>query len=359
MSINIELTSKDGVVLQTKGKLCEENIVIVPDESILGSEPELQDKTVSPTTSQQTVTADEGYDGLSSVGVSAVTSSIDSNIKAANIKSGVTILGVTGTLEGETGTGYTVKLGAASHEYTQNSSFNSYRSISLTYRIDTDDPDDCRSTGTISNGYVTLKNVRYFKLVDTYAPSDLNEQYFLTWNCNFTDEELRKGQTLTQDIEIEWYGACLTGDTLVTMADYSTKRLDEIELGEEILSYDWNTMQLVPNKVIFTDKDMNKSHIEYDVWTFDDGSIVKTVHRHRFFNVEHKAFVYMDEWNIGEHTMKIDGSMPMLVSHETIKETVNHYKITGELGTNYFANGLLTGDRYCPTNIELPEVNNV
>lgn len=60
--------------------------------------PKLQVKTVNPSTSQQTISADSGYDGLSSVPVNAVTSSIDSNIVAGNIKKDVTILGVAGTL---------------------------------------------------------------------------------------------------------------------------------------------------------------------------------------------------------------------------------------------------------------------
>ncbi|MBQ9898552.1 MAG: hypothetical protein IJM44_03745 [Ruminococcus sp.] len=63
-------------------------------------EPVLQDKTVTPTTSQQTITADEGKDGLGTVTVSAVTAAIDENITAGNIKSGVTILGVEGTYDG-------------------------------------------------------------------------------------------------------------------------------------------------------------------------------------------------------------------------------------------------------------------
>lgn len=55
---------------------------------------------VTPTTSQQTVSIPSGYDGLDAVTVDAVTSSVDPNITAGNIKSGVTILGVQGTYSG-------------------------------------------------------------------------------------------------------------------------------------------------------------------------------------------------------------------------------------------------------------------
>lgn len=61
----------------------------------------LQDKVVTPTTSTQTVTFDDTYEGLGTVTVNAVTSSIDPNIKSENIKKDVTILGVVGTNEGE------------------------------------------------------------------------------------------------------------------------------------------------------------------------------------------------------------------------------------------------------------------
>lgn len=61
--------------------------------------PVLQSKSVTPTTSAQTVTPDVGYDGLDEVEVDAVTAAIDANITPANIKQGVEILGVTGTME--------------------------------------------------------------------------------------------------------------------------------------------------------------------------------------------------------------------------------------------------------------------
>ena len=62
-------------------------------------QPRLQTKEATPLTLAQTVSPDAGYDGLQSVTVTGVTSEIDSNITADNIKKDVTILGVTGTLE--------------------------------------------------------------------------------------------------------------------------------------------------------------------------------------------------------------------------------------------------------------------
>ena len=70
-----------------------------------GSSPVITSLSVTPTTSSQTITAPSGTDGYSPVNVAAVTSSIDANITAGNIKKDVSILGVTGTYEGSGGGG--------------------------------------------------------------------------------------------------------------------------------------------------------------------------------------------------------------------------------------------------------------
>lgn len=140
----INSSSSDGMsklTLKKPAGLIESNIA--KDVELFGLtgtlEPILQEKNVTPTTSQQSVFPDSGYDGLSKlnvgavipsdyykpeevanvtpttnaqvvtpsanavfnqVNVSAVTSDIDENIKAENIKEGVTILGKTGTFKG-------------------------------------------------------------------------------------------------------------------------------------------------------------------------------------------------------------------------------------------------------------------
>lgn len=62
-------------------------------------EPTITSLSITPSTSSQTITAPSGTDGYSPINVSAVTSSIDNNITASNIKKNVTILGVTGNYE--------------------------------------------------------------------------------------------------------------------------------------------------------------------------------------------------------------------------------------------------------------------
>lgn len=161
-----------------------------------------------------------------------------------------------------------------------------------------------------------------------------------------TQKTFNESLTLTSDITIKYANdTCLTGDMLITLADGTTKRIDTITLDDRVLAYNPETMVLEADEIIYCDSDKIKTHGEYDIWTFSDGTIIKTVHRHRFYNVERGEMVYMDEWKIGEHGRRKDGVLVTLVSHENVKETVNHYTIFTK-NQNYFANGLLSGNRY-------------
>lgn len=98
------------------------------------AEPETQEKTVSPSTSPQDVTPDEGK-LLSKVTVNAVTAAIDANIQAGNIKSGVTILGVVGTRQQPTLFAPVVTTGTNTVSW-DNDSRNGGFSVTLSATID-------------------------------------------------------------------------------------------------------------------------------------------------------------------------------------------------------------------------------
>lgn len=85
-----------------KGKTftSEAGLMVTGTYEPTSTEPTLQAKTVTPTASEQTVTPDSGYDGLSQVIVAG-----DTNLTPANIKKGVSIFGVLGTLAASSGGG--------------------------------------------------------------------------------------------------------------------------------------------------------------------------------------------------------------------------------------------------------------
>lgn len=149
----------------------------------------------------------------------------------------------------------------------------------------------------------------------------------------------------TLSFRIVTFATCLTGDTTVTMANGEYRRIDEVQEGDVVLCINTDTLEFDEDEVVFSDRDQVKEYDNYDLWTFSEGYQVKTVRRHRFYNVEDKCFKYMDEWKIGEHTINQDGEVLELLAHENIQETVRHYKITTKKYHNYFANQMLTGSR--------------
>ena len=83
---------------------CKANVYITEQTPSSGDEKMQQSKTVTPSAVSQIVTPDSGYE-LTSVTVNPVTAelvaSLDSDFAAANIREGVDILGLTGTLSTE------------------------------------------------------------------------------------------------------------------------------------------------------------------------------------------------------------------------------------------------------------------
>lgn len=74
----------------------------VSEAIIGGGAGRLQSKTATPSTDEQTIVADDGYDGLRSVNIDAITGtllqSLDADFITENIKEGVDLFGIIGTL---------------------------------------------------------------------------------------------------------------------------------------------------------------------------------------------------------------------------------------------------------------------
>lgn len=170
----------------------------------------LQSKTVSPSESAQTVKADNGYDGLSQVTVNAVSKTYvgsgvtkksaatytpgtsdqsiasgqylngtqtikgDSNLTAANIKSGVKIFNVTGSYAGSSSGGNTPNL-----------------------QTKTVTPSESTQTVSPDSGYDGLSKVTVNAISSTYIGSDVTKKSAATYIPKTTDQSIASGQYLS------------------------------------------------------------------------------------------------------------------------------------------------------------------
>ena len=147
---------------------------------------------------------------------------------------------------------------------------------------------------------------------------------------------------------------CLTPETLIDVEEEDKKgkkrrkrkMLKDIKVGDKVICVNPDTLQLDTDIVTECDSAFIKRHTCYDKWYFESGTVITTVHRHRFYNVENKTFMYMDEWNIGDHGINIDGNKVKLIKHEHIEEEVVHATLFTKKYNNYFANGMLSGNRH-------------
>ena len=152
--------------------------------------------------------------------------------------------------------------------------------------------------------------------------------------------------TLTADAKLRIIEAdCLLKGTLITMADGTLKEISAVQVGDKVLCINSEGLS-DEDTVSFADGDTKKYNDNYDFWQFENGFEVRTTHHHRFYNVERQAMVYLDEFNIGEHTVNIDGEQVALLKHTNMTKTVHHFTIATEKYNNYFANGVLSGNRY-------------
>lgn len=132
---------------------------------------------------------------------------------------------------------------------------------------------------------------------------------------------------------------CLSGDTLITMADFSQKRLDKITDQDYVLGTNKQ-----PNKVLYIKHNFYSSY--HTLYYFDDGTIIDETHEHRFYNQTQGFWQRLKHWNIGDLAVKINGETTKLIKKEKKNEEIENFGIFTEDGT-YYANGLLSGAARC------------
>lgn len=146
--------------------------------------------------------------------------------------------------------------------------------------------------------------------------------------------------------------ACFVEGTLITMANGTQKPVENIEYGDEVLCYDFEKGEQTTSYIDWMIP--KQTATEYWKITLSGGTILKLVgpkdgpnkdKSHRLYNVTKQSFMYPQDFEKDDLTLKENGDLVKVVSCEKIFETVNFYNIASNKHINVYTEGVLTSNR--------------
>lgn len=359
-TIDSELSTQDDLISQIQTAL---------QNKASASEPVLQTKTVTPTTSSQNVTPDSGYDGLSKVTVNAIPNTYvkpaatkaattytpttsnqtiaagtycsgtqtikgDANLKAENIAEGVSIFGVTGTHSaGGSGSAdiETCTL-TVSADSTLNPvlAFTTYENgeISTNYAIGVP-PNTVVSNNIVKNSMVHVSNAS--------RPNILI-------NTETIEGSFYNAFKIIGDAIIGWK-PCFARNTLILLSNKTTKFIQDITYQDELLVWDFDNGCYSSAKPLWIKKAQTANY--YYLCKFANGVELKLIGSdgkcHRIFDIEKGRFESATDC-VGKRVMSEHGETTLL-SCERMDEEVEFYNIITYKHINLYAEGVLTSCR--------------
>lgn len=181
----------------------------------------------------------------------------------------------------------------------------------------------------------------YLNMIETeYSYNEIYNNISYEGNMPVDNSLINKYYIFSNSLSIENYGqqtVCLYKNTLITLADGSQKEIQYLDIDNDLLMGE--NFQPIKIKKL----DNTKRNKEKTLYYFDDGTIIITTEKHRFYNIEQEFYQYLHLWNIGEHAKKIDGSTPALIKVEVEPEDCVCWGIWTEDNTCW-ANGLLSAE---------------
>ena len=144
--------------------------------------------------------------------------------------------------------------------------------------------------------------------------------------------------------------SCVTGDTLITLADGTQKRIDAVTTDDMLLVWNHFTgnYEAVPAAIIFNHGFDNNTVIKLN---FSDGTQVKMVNLHQFFDADLNKYVSIDATTVadyvGHNFVKQSGDSYTTVtldSFEISEEYIEAYGIISALHYNILVEGMFSTD---------------
>ena len=158
-----------------------------------------------------------------------------------------------------------------------------------------------------------------------------------------------RGYTFYAEVTDMWdipYGPCLVAGTLMSLANGSQKKIEDITYDDVLSVWNFDLGELSEARPLWVKRKQTAGH--YTLVKFSNGTELKTV-GHHIFNKQAGEFtkIITDDTPVGTVTVNEQGQEITIVSKEIVKDVVDYYNIWTQYHLNAYANGVLTGNRYC------------
>ncbi len=203
-----------------------------------------------------------------------------------------------------------------------------------------------------TNGYVSQSTTSRTVTL-TYEFVDSNGKtltFSKTWSVTFSSsaKQYSYSDFCNGTLKEASSGGCVTPETLVTLADGTQKQIQHLTYEDQLLVWNFTTGEYAvkPASAI-----VNHGADNYDVLhlQFSDGSEVKVIDKHGFFDMDVNKFVFIDEKNVDSyvgHTFAKQGAgtygTAELVGYYVSNEFTEAYSILSHEYDNVFVEGMLS-----------------
>ena len=142
------------------------------------------------------------------------------------------------------------------------------------------------------------------------------------------------------------YGPCLVAGTLMSLADGTQKKIEDVTYDDVLSVWNFDLGELSEARPLWVKQSQTAN--DYTLVKFSDGTELRTV-GHHLFNKQAGEFtrITTDDTPVGTITVNEQGQEITIVSKELVKESIEYYNIWTQYHLNAYANGVLTGNRYC------------
>lgn len=209
-------------------------------------------------------------------------------------------------------------------------------------------------TVSSSSNYVSTSTTERTPNI-SYVFTDANNSDSITLNTSFKvvyaehkSTQYKYSSFCNGSLEQASSGGCVTPDTLVTLADGTQKEIQHVTYEDKLLVWDFfnGKYTTVPSSIIFN---MGTDYFKVIALTFEDGTTVKIINGHRFFDKTENKYVLINETNVksylGHDFVKVAGNSygtVKLVNYSISKEYTTSYSLMSAYHYNFIVEGMFS-----------------